>query len=211
MQFDEDYYHGLIGFGNYQNYPHFYKRAEWLYNYYIDHNLTGKVYIVGCGYGYVIKHLIEDFNVPSNRVKGLEFSAYAYQQATNLGLDQYLTFIDIQDFDFSSIPDLDIVVSWNVLDCLPNETKAQQVINKLNQVTNLQMHIICITNDDPNAQKYIDLGYFIKNRAYWANLFTNNGTLIIEYHTGRNWKKTSSGWIEQFDLNVPTSGKRVSK
>lgn len=211
MEFGEVYYNGGNGYGDYKDYPHFYQRAEWLYNYYINHNLTGKVYVIGCGYGYVIKHLIEDFGVPSNRVKGIEFSSYAYQKATELGLDQYLTFINIEDFDFSTIPDLDIVVSWNVLDCLPNETVAEQVVNKLNQVAGIQLHIICVVDDDPNAQNYIDNYYFIKNRSYWANLFNKEKTILVEYESKKVWRRTLTEWIREYGWNIPLCWGKVSE
>lgn len=210
LKFDEEYFEKGVGYGNYEDYPHFNQRAQWLYNYITSNNLTGKIYILGCGYGYVIKHLI-DLGIPSNRIIGLETSTYAYQEATNLGVDQSLDTTDVKDFDFSAVVDIDIIISWNVLDCLPNETIAQEVITKLNQMANLQFHIICVIDDDPDAQNYINQYYFIKDLSYWTNLFGKEEVVLVEYGTGRVWRRDVIDWKREPNWKIPLCWGRVSE
>jgi len=209
LQFNEGYFKGE-GYGNYRDYPHFLQRAEWIYNYITSNSLTGKIYILGCGYGYVIKHLI-NLGISADRIIGLETSTYAYQEATNLGVEQSLDTTDVKDFDFSAITDIDIIISWNVLDCLLDETTAQEVVAKLNQMANLQFHIICVVDDDSDSENYIKLYYFIKNLSYWTNLFGKEEVVLIEYRTGRVWRRDTIDWKREPNWKIPLSWGRVSE
>ena len=103
------------------DYPHYLERAKWIKNYI---NPNSIVYILGCGFGYLVKYL-RDLNV--NAI-GIEVSDYAY----NNKKDNSIIYNDIVNVDYSNA---DYLLSWNLLDCL-NETKAVEVANHLTQTLN---------------------------------------------------------------------------
>ena len=101
-----------------RDYPHYLKRAEWIVNYI---NPNSIVYVLGCGFGYLVKHL-KDLGV---NVIGVEIADYAFQ---NKKSDSILH-SDVLDIDYSNA---DYLFSWNLLDCL-NEQKAVEIANHLNK------------------------------------------------------------------------------
>jgi len=163
ITFDETYFNdGSIGYKNYSNNLRFYQRAEWLSKLGFDH-----ITILGCAYGYTIKHLIEDFNFTN--VKGIEKSKWAVDKATELGLAPYIYPLDAIYYDYI---DTDLIVSWNVMDTLSSEDEALTIANYLNLFKKTQIHILSMS-DSPNTQEYIDMGYFMKPYSYWRSLFPN--------------------------------------
>lgn len=166
------------------DYPHFKERAKWIANY-IEPNSV--VYILGCGFGYLVKYLI-DLGV--NAI-GIEVGKYAY----NLKKDSSIILADIVDIDYSNAHYL---FSWNVLDCL-NEQKAVETANHLNKFSAQQIHIVCCL-EDKTAHKFIDQGYFIKSIEYWRNLMPN--AIIVEYGTEKVYSVES--------LKIPLSWNKVS-
>jgi len=214
ITFDETYFNSSQGYINYYNYPHFKLRAQWLYDIYVARGYTGKIYIIGVGYGYIIKELLDIVPVQAhNKIVGIEFSQYAYDQAVALGVGDNVVLIDAKDMTYPN--DLDIVVSWNVLDCIPNDTVATAICNLLSDKAVEQLHVLCTDDTDHNADSYKTEGYYIQTRAYWAGKFVNvdpatQKIIMVEFNTGDNWRKTVSGWEKFTGLNVPLTKLRVS-
>ncbi len=176
LQFDEKFFTEDI---KDVDYPHYLKRAEWIANYI---NPNSIVYILGCGFGYLIKHLRE---LGINAI-GIEVGEYAYDRKK----DDSIIYDDIVNIDYSNAHYL---FSWNVLDCL-NEQKAVEVANHLNKFSAQQIHIIC------TGEHFIEQGYFIKPMSYWEGLFPN--TILIEYETRKVFNSSS--------LKIPLSWELVS-
>lgn len=176
LQFDEKFFTEDI---KDVDYPHYLKRAEWIANYI---NPNSIVYILGCGFGYLVKYLK---NLGINAI-GVELADYAY----NIKKDDSILHADIINVDYSNA---DYLFSWNVLDCL-TEQKAIDVANQLNRFSAQQIHIIC-TDEIFIAQKY-----FIKPMSYWQNLFPN--AILIEYETRKVFNSLS--------LKIPLSWDLVS-
>ena len=208
-----DYYNNsLIGYWNYRDYPHFAQRAQWIYDMYVNNGMTGEVWVVGCGWGWVIKHLLE--LVPSagaSKIHGVVFSQYEYDQAINVvGLTD--TNIELVDADTKTFPAMDICITWNFFDSLPvDDAKVQRIVDKFVANATVQAHVICVTDNDPDAQKYTDSGYNIQSGAYWADKFTNANTTayFVEYATGKVWRKNPT-WSTITGFDMPTSWGRVS-
>lgn len=166
------------------DHPHFLQRAKWIANYI---KLNSIVYILGCGFGYLVKHL-RDLEV---NVIGIEISDYAYEHRKN----QSIILADIVNIDYSNA---DYIFSWNVLDCL-NEKKAVEIANHLNKFSAQQIHIVCCL-EDKTSQKYIKQGYFIKSILYWQKLMPN--AIFVEYGTEKVYGIDS--------LKIPLSCNKVS-
>jgi len=212
--FDETYFNSSQGYINYYNYPHFKLRAQWLYNMYVARGYTGKIYILGAGYGYIIKELLEIVPPQAHdRIVGIEFSQYAYDQAVALGVGDNMMLIDAINVIYPN--DLDIVISWNVLDCMPNDAVATTICNLLSDKAVEQLHVLCTEDTDHNADSYKAEDYYIQSRAYWASKFANvdpitQKIVMVEFDTGDNWRKTTSGWEKFTGVNVPLTKSRVS-
>lgn len=162
LEFDERFFTKEI---RDEDFPHYLKRVKWIANYIKPNSI---VYILGCGFGYLIKYLRE---LEINAI-GIEIGEYAY----NLKKDDSIIHADIIDIDYSNAHYL---FSWNVLDCL-NEQKAVEIANHLNKFSAQQIHIVCCL-EDKTSQKYINQGYFIKSIEYWRNLMPN--AIFVEYGT----------------------------
>lgn len=167
-----------------EDFPHYLKRAKWIANYIKPNSI---VYILGCGFGYLIKHLRE---LEINAI-GIEVGEYAY----NRRKDDSIICADIVDIDYSNAHYL---FSWNVLDCL-NEEKAVEIANHLNKFSAQQIHIVCCL-EDKTAHKFIDQNYFIKSVAYWQNLMPK--AIFVEYGTEKVYGIDS--------LKIPLCGDKVS-
>ncbi len=205
LKFDKTFFvGGEQGYLNYADFPHFKQRAEWLYNYYVTNNLQGSVYILGVAYGYILKHL-QKIIPPEliNKFQGIEISVHAYNQCIRNGVDDQVTLIDATEFDWSSIPNIDLVISWNVLDCLPNKEKAEKLIKLLNANANRQIHLLSVIDDNHNSDNYLKEGYLIENRSFWVQFLTNTGTVLVDSDTGKVWLYTIRGWQEEKDWKIP--------
>lgn len=177
LQFDERFFTEEI---KDKDYPHYLKRAEWIANYI---NPNSIVYILGCGFGYLVKYLR---NLGVNAI-GIEIADYAFQNKK----DDSILHSDVVDIDYSNAHYL---FSWNLLDCL-NDQKAVEVANHINKFSAQQIHIIC------TSEHYIEQGYFIKPMSYWEGLFPD--AILIEYETR---KVSNSG-----TLKIPLSWDLVSE
>jgi len=208
----------MSDYGSLPRYSHFVDRAAWLITKYTENGFSREIFDIGCGWGHVVKEA-RDLLAPQNKnkVKGIVFSQFEKDQANNVvGLAQGAT--ELIDAENKTFPDMDIAVSWNFLDSLPpaNENKITAICNKLINRATWQTHIICMTNNDPNADKYIALGYNIKSLAYWKDKFdavdvsAGQHCILVNYTTGVNHRKTLTGWETVTGLNIPLSG-RLSK
>lgn len=182
LVFDKDYYDNNIPN---VNHPHYLKRAKWI----VDNIDSGRVVIVGAGFGWTVFHLI-NFEVD---VIGIELSQYAFEQSKVKG---YMSNQCVSLFPFFSN---DQIFSWNFLDCL-NGDNVKDICDNLNGVEK-QVHILCTDNDDKQSQSYFDLGYFIKPMDYWLDLLPD--AILIDYHT----RKVSNSCC----LKIPTSWDRISE
>jgi len=219
LDFDEKYYtDGKSGYINYQNYPHFATRAQWAVDEYNTRSFVNDIWVIGAGWGWLVKE-IRDLLAPSDKskCKGIVFSAYEKSQSMAVvGLpDGAIIEMDITDYTF---PDMDMAISWNFLDSIPshNEAKATGICNKLINRATYQMHVICMSTNDPHADWYTAQGYNIKTRAYWRNKFDSvnfdggQRCLLVNYETGNVSRKRSTDWISVTDLDIPTCWGRVS-
>ena len=202
--YEENYFNdSTVGYKNYTDYPHFQARAQWIYDAYTSFGYSGTVYILGCAYGYIIKHLLEID--PTFPVYGIEFSQYAYDQSAIVGVQDRITLMDAQNFTPPN--DMNIVISWNFFDALDNITTARNIISKINNSKcKLQMHIICTADEGYDW----DSMYLIRSLADWKTDFevdlkaSQLSTYLIEYHTKNVWRCTSvPTWELETGLQVP--------
>ncbi len=158
--FNEKYFNE-DGYGGYKNYPHFALRADW-----INKNLTGNILEIGSAFGF----LIEELSLLNIEIEGIEKSEYAVSQ-NNSSIKNKITTKDVVNHIFLT-DEYDWIISWNTLDCLDDETHAENVASTLNKGTKNQLHIISM-HENPNSPSYIRDGYFMKSSKYWCNLFPN--------------------------------------
>lgn len=171
MNFDEEYFN-TIGYKNYRNYPHFRQRAEWIKN-----NLSGGILEIGCAYGF----LIEELNKLGIMIGGIDISEYAISQASILLKDQVKVSsasVIINYYDW--------IISWNVLDCLDSESHAKEVADVMNAASNNQLHIISMID---LKEKYTNLGYFIRDAAFWKILLPN--AVLVDCESGAVYNPTA--------------------
>ena len=218
MSFDEQFYKGGMGYSNYRDFPHFARRASWIAGKYKDKAFKGSIWIVGCGWGFVVKHLRDLLPVEQQQlVKGLTFSQYEYEQSVNVvGLPP--DSIEVSDAADKFFPQMDMAISWNFLDCLPpsDEEKAIAICSKLSTMARYQIHVICMSDNDINAELYIKDGYNIKSLEYWQRKFDlvkppEQEIFLVDYGTNTVSKKTVEGWIPEKNFLLPTSWKRTSE
>ncbi len=151
MNFDADYYVNEIRGA--EDYPHFQARAKWI----LTQISSGqKVYILGCGFGWTVKHLRE----LGVEAYGIESSTYAYSQRVS----EYVLFSSAETYEY---PDDCAVFSWNMLDCL-DYSEAYDLSLALKDI-DVQQHITCCSGDYD--------GYFIQPKSYWDSMFEG----VIDY------------------------------
>lgn len=163
LTFDESYFTTKEeGMKDYQNFSHFKERAFW-----VRDNLSGTILEVGCAFGFLVYELgklgVESW--------GLEQSSYALSQSPPENAGK-LTLGDIVDLKTS----YDWIISWNVLDCLPDDSHASLVAQALNTYAKNQLHVICMS-----GQQYTDQGYFIRDYDYWRFLFPD--AYLVDHET----------------------------
>ena len=201
MGYEEDYC-------RYVDFPHFETRAQWIKDYH--DGMDGNILEVGSGYGFLIKHL-NDLGLVG-KVDGLEPDSYPFSKVSEVGVSQYVYNEYVQGHNWTLTPNLDLIVSWNVLDCMPNEATAENVVSILNTKATYQVHIICVyLENSTTTDNYIDEGVFIKPIQYWKDLFTSDGTILVEYDTRKVWARRSGVWVEETDWNIPLSWRLVSQ
>jgi len=219
--YDGDYYSGS-GYGN--NYGtakfqvHFDARAQWIIDIRSAENFTGEIWEIGAGWGHVVKATRDLLPAgQKSSVKGIVFSQYEDDMGATIGLTPAGA-LEVVDAENKIYPDMDMAVSWSFLDSLPpnNENKITGTVNKLINKSSYQMHMLCMDNDDANSQQYKDQGYNIKTLAYWKNKFdgvdvsAGQTCILVDFHTGVNHRKTTSGWETVTGLNIPLLWSRVS-
>lgn len=173
-----------------QNHNHYQLRARWIRRW--MKGKSGRVVIIGAGLGWTVRYL-DELGID---VIGIEKSKYACKSGF-AGLVNK----DIKDFQFIST---DNIFSWNVLDCLKSEKDAEKICQCMN-VTNKQIHILCIDNEDKQSEQYKKDGYFIKPMQYWMKLLPM--AILVNYHTGGLYNLN----IEISDLKIPLSWNLISK
>lgn len=172
MNFDSTYYTTEVN--GTMDHPHFAQRADWIKSYITGDN--PKIYILGCGFGHLVKHL----RLLGINAYGVELS-YAYSQRV---IDEVFN-VDIKDADMS---DADYIFSWNVLDCL-NDNNVEAVLENLNLFSCPQAHVVCTTDDYE--------GYFIKSVAYWHNVLPNAHIISYEDKSGLEGMPLSWGLVAE--------------
>ncbi len=182
LEFDERFFTEEI---RDEDFPHYLERAKWIDNYI---NPNSIVYILGCGFGYLVKYLR---NLGVNAF-GVDIGDYAYQNKKNEYIfKECVATINLNNADY--------IFSWNLLDCL-NETLVSKITDNLNNYSVPQIHIVCCLEDVRSAQSYLDQGYFIKSIQYWQNLMPN--AIFVEYGTEKVYGTNS--------LKIPLSWNKVS-
>ena len=197
-------------YGEYKNYLHFYERALWLNNYYISNKYSKKIVIVGCGFGYTIKHLLEINPDLTDKVLGIDISQYCYDQAIEIGLEKNFILSDAMKFDWQS-EDIDLICSWNLLDCLPDEQKATELIELFNKNSTSQLHISCISDETNELIDYSSQGFFIRSIDFWANILDGVGSIIVQYDSGNVYMLNDyNEWVFIKGLKIPLCWEKVS-
>ena len=149
MIFDETYYHTEIR--GEVDHPHFQQRAEWIKEFIKQINPTAPVYILGCAFGYLVKHLRELGVV----AYGVESSEYAVSQRVS----EFVVCAKAETFPFPSYNPY-YTFSWNMLDCLTEDVVS---ILSQNLKNSIQIHVVCCSGDYPR--------YLIKPMEYWRKYF----------------------------------------
>jgi len=215
--FDGDYYSGT-GYKEYANYPHFADRAAWIITEYNNRVFVNDIWVIGAGWGWLVKEIRDLLPTGEKaKCKGIVFSQYEKDRSIDtVGLvDGAIILEDITDYIF---PDMDMAVSWNFLDSLPqgNDVKITGVTAKLINRAKFQMHVICMDTNDPNADSYIAEGYSIETRAYWRTKFdtvdftAGQRCFLVNYATGNVSRKIDGDWENSTGNFIPTSWGRVS-
>jgi hypothetical protein len=213
--FDEEYFNGEIGYANYTNYPHFIQRASWLSNF-MSTNGYDHVTIMGAGYGYLIKALVENHGFTTSNVLGIENSSYAITQANALGYGVTQGYMVQSDLKTHTYGATDLVVSWNVLDCFENLTDVQTVLGRLDNINTTFIVVYC-ASEDPFNSNYNSLGYFLPS---FFDVFTalnlkkqSDNAYLIRYHDGYvyeiTWSPSKTG-IPMIGFEIPTCWGAVS-
>jgi predicted TPR repeat methyltransferase len=141
---------------DYSDHIKFAKRASWLFKLGYKH-----ITIIGCAYGFTIKHLVETFEFTN--VVGIDKSQWAVSKAHELGLQDYVIQTDILLHDFTNT---ELIISWSVLDTLSSDDEALSIANYLNLFKKTQIHVISMSGDN-----YKEWGYYIRSYDYWRSLF----------------------------------------
>jgi len=211
INFNETYFtNGADGYPNYHDYPHFALRANWLVNLYNSLGFSNKIYVLGCAYGYLIKHCL-DLD-PTFPIYGVEFSQHAYDQSLAVGVQDRITLLDVNNFSFPA--DMEVCISWDFFDSIQSDVQAQAIIAKLADCK-LQMHVICTDDGGQDAIDYANFGYFIRNITQWETWFevdnkpAQEDLYLVEYHSRIVWHRNPTGWQEELH-GIPLSGDRVS-
>jgi len=161
ITFDEEYFtNSNIGYINYRDDIRFYNRAKWLSELGYNH-----ITVIGCAYGFTVKHLIDDFNFTN--VKGVEKSAWAMTKGTEMGLLGYIFPSDISLYNYANT---DLIVSWNVLDTMASDIEVEILSSHLNSSEKTQIHVLSMA-DSANTQDYIDMGYLMRSYEFWRSMF----------------------------------------
>jgi len=127
------------------DHKHFQTRAWWIKN---EIPLGTHVYILGCGFGYLVKHL----RLLDVEAWGIETSEYAYDHRVS----DYVLLSAAEDFDY---PEGCYIYSWNMLDCV-NEEIAENIAVAI--YGHKGMHVVCTGDYD---------GFYIQPLSYWLELF----------------------------------------
>lgn len=197
-------------YDEYKNYPHFYERALWLNDYYISNKFSKKIIIVGCGFGYTIKHLLEINPDLTDKVLGIDISQYCYEKAIEMGLEKHFILSDAIDFDWKN-EEIDLICSWNFLDCLPDEQKATELIELFNQNSTSQLHISCISDETNELIDYSSQGFFIRSIDFWANIIGGVASIIVQYDSGNVYMLNDyNEWVFIEGLKIPLCWDKVS-
>ncbi|MEE9438981.1 MAG: hypothetical protein V3V14_08285 [Saprospiraceae bacterium] len=182
LEFDERFFTEEI---RDEDFPHYLERAKWIDNYIEPDSI---VYILGCGFGYLVKHL-RDLGV---NTFGVDIGDYANQnKKSDYIFKECVATINLTNADY--------IFSWNMLDCL-DETIAPKIATNLNKHSVPQIHIVCCLEDVKSAQSFLEQGYFIKSIQYWQNLMPN--AMFVEYNTEKVYGVDS--------LKIPLSAGKVS-
>ena len=189
------------------DHPHYLARAQWIKEFH--EGMTGNILEIGSGYGFLIKHL-NDIGLVG-KVSGLEPDEYPISKMTEVGVSQYIYNDYVQGHNWILTPLLDLVVSWNVLDSLPNEDTAINIANILNTKVQFQIHVLCCdVAGDNNCDIYKANGLFIKSIEFWKEFFTNDGTVLVDNTTGNVWVNHHGNWSKETGWKVPLSWGKVS-
>lgn len=152
MSFDETFFNTQC---KQVDYPHFQERAWWIKNQVPD---GAVVYILGCGFGYLVYHL----RLLGVNAWGIEVSEYAY----NHRVTPYIVLSAAEDYAYEQDA---YIYSWNMLDCTSEEIAENIAIAIYGHEG---MHIVCTSGDfDPDI-------YYIQPLSYWLELFE----YIESYH-----------------------------
>lgn len=163
--FDADYFNNSdIGYREYQNYPHFLKRATW-----IADNLKGSVLVLGSAYGYLVEELVR-LNIPTN---GIDNSEYVYSRADE-SIKSMLIRADIRDYVHGF--KFDWAVSWNVLESLDDISNVQSLADN-------HLHIICMSD-----ASYEKLGYNMRSYEYYREQLPD--AVLVDYDTCETYPAT---------------------
>lgn len=215
LTFDSNYFIGGVGYHIYQDFPHFAIRAMWLANF-MSTNGYDHVTILGPGYGYLIKHLVETHGFDTSNVLGIENSTHAISQADALGYgvtQGYMVNSDIRTHNYAAT---DLVISWNVLDCFANLAEVQTVLSRLSDAEICFVAVYCASEDPMNSQ-FNEQNYFL---APFFDVFSalnlkkqSDDTYLVRYHDGYvyriSWSPSKLG-TSYTGLSIPTCWGRVS-
>lgn len=194
ITFDEAYFNGGH-YHPYQDFSHFVDRAAWI-NSFMNANGYNHVTILGAAYGYVIKYLVENHGFDNTTVLGIENSDYAISQANSLGYGVTQGYIIKGDIRTHVYDDSDLVISWNVLDCLDDLTQINNAIIQINNIDTCQIHVYG-ASDDPSISQYNLDGYFF---ASFFDVFSamemsprDDSSYLIRSHDGYVYRVIRSG------------------
>ncbi len=158
MIFDELYFNGGH-YHPYQDFLHFAARASWIKNF-MDANEYIHVTILGSCFSFLIKYLVEDHGFDSNSVLGIENSSYALSQADVLGYGVTQGYVINADIRTHTYGPTDLIISWNVLDCMANQTELNTVIGRINTINSVSQVHVFGASEDPTHAIYVADGYF---------------------------------------------------
>ncbi len=191
-----DSLYSAVGGVAYREYPFFAVRASQIRGRFS--NLSAKILVAGCGYGYLVKHLVD---LGYTDVWGCDASAYAIQKAQDVlpaNLSARIIQADITNRNSlnalrtaAGLPGnqrFAAVITEDVLPVLDNDAEAQLALTELRRVSSAMAHVITCCGVWP----------MVDGGAVWVDDNGTKRTKSLLWKTSAQWRaliNVPSEWI----------------
>ena len=165
-------------------FPHYRKRASW-----VKRMAKGsRVVDFGCGYGYVVKLLVEK----KVNAFGVDINQYALENSV----------IPKHTFTYLPLESTDFLVSWNVLDAVEDVASAEKLV-QIFGIPEQSYHVLCTDDGRPEAENFKKEGFFIRSIEWWLERVADH-VVLVDYYSGKPYNTNK-------ELKMPLSWGLISK